>query len=782
MVQTKVELILELKNRMKTALQKAREQVNQSTDEMKEKLKAFKKVGSEAFQSLADKCPLLDTALKTLVTPITAIVAGVSALGMAMTKSLSIALDWEKSMAKINVTAGLTKPQLQDLSKEIMNIGRKNVAPLEEVPEAFNKLISAGLNTKQSLMALDPTLKAAKAGFVDVATVATAGVNVMNSSGEDINRVYDVLFATLNKGAAEMSDIATYLPKIVPSAKQAGYSLGETAGAFAFLTAQGQKSEAATTLLQNSFKSLLDPAKVSKFKEIGVNIYDASGKAMPFISIIQQLSASLNGLTDKQRADKLATLGLDQEATTAFAIMIQNVGKLSEIIDGTVNSQGALNKAYKDSMTATDNWQIALNNVKFLMIKIGQLFIPIVRKVGEWAAAFTSWLIPALVSVKKFMSDWSPVIYGVAAAFALLNGNIIAATIWTGILAAKSVLLTAAQWLLNIAMTANPIGIIIVAIGALIGAIVALCRRYEGWTSVWNAVKVTLVNSFKQYVENWKFGFQELWSDIQIFWQRLKGFGEYVGLLFSNIGQSIKAALSGNFKEAKDILKQDIKTAADGEIERLKQEREANRSRYKQESTQRLKEVVDAWNNDEIVGTINLKGVFALQLFPSLLFSVSLVACHLRIVCMEQLVHGQLLHRCGKSCYQPKFCLFRQLFGYVLAVVVMHQYLIPTVQILFKPAFKAPCVAGETVVPLFRLCKLGGLLHASAVILLLAYAATCLPHHPAPFGEVVEDGGLVHVLPLFVFRQCCAFAVLVVVSEFRIEGHSLLLALYLRYG
>ena len=33
---------------------------------------------------------------------------------------------------------------------------------------------------------------------------------------------------------------------------------------------------------------------------------------------------------------------------------------------------------------------------------------------------------------------------------------------------------TAAQWALNVAMTANPIGIVIVAIGALVGAFIVL--------------------------------------------------------------------------------------------------------------------------------------------------------------------------------------------------------------------------------------------------------------------------------------------------------------------
>jgi len=329
--------------------------------------------------------------MQLITNPYVAGAAAIAGVGVAIYKATNMALDWEKGMAKVNVTAQLTQTELKKLSNQLLDIGAKNVAPLEEIPDAFNKIISAGLDVKQSLAALDPTLKAAKAGFVDVETVATAGVNVMNSSGKDINTVYDVLFATLNKGAAEMGDIANYLPKIVPAAKQAGFSLEETAGAFAFFTAQGQKAEASTTLLENAFKVLADPEKAEKFKKLGVNLYNSSGKMLPLIDIVKQLSGELDGLTDEQKAKKLKSLGLDQQAASAFAIMTQDVSKLNGIIDSTTNSQGSLNRAYKDSMTATDSWKIVMNMAKREMIKIGEYFLPILSRIGEGILGVINW-------------------------------------------------------------------------------------------------------------------------------------------------------------------------------------------------------------------------------------------------------------------------------------------------------------------------------------------------------------------------------------------------------
>lgn len=591
--------------------------------ELKQGIEGVKKKFNEAFEEAQKKIPVFGQAVEFLKNPITLGVSGLVGVGTQIKNAADLAMNWQKGMAEINVTAGLSQKELDGLSTKMLEIGSQNVAPLEEVPGAFNKIISAGLDAKTALASLDPTLKAAKAGFVDIETVAKAGTSVMNSAGVKdivaekdivdatgkvitrkgevmktaIEQVYDTLFATMQKGSASMFEIAAYLPTIVPTAKNAGISLNQASGAFAFMTAQGVNAASAATLLNGAFNSLSNPKLLANFKAIGVNIYDAKGKMRSMPEIVDALSKSLDGLSDKQKAAKLASLGLDQTSAQAFAVMTQSAGKFRDTLDATAKSEGALKDSYNNSLTARDQWGIAANNIKKFMIQAGQFMLPVITKMGEWAASLTGNIVPAIKGVKNFLSEWSPVILGAAAAFLVLNANTIAASaalaahsVWTGILAAK-------QWILNVAMSANPIGLIIVGIGILIGSIVMLCKKYDGWTSVWNFVKTFLVNSFWQFVDDWKDGFQGLWYYIQLFWLNIKSFGQYIGQLFSNIGQAIKLALTGNFSDAKKMLTSEIHTDAENEIEKLKAEREQQKAKYATETKQRIDETQKAWND-----------------------------------------------------------------------------------------------------------------------------------------------------------------------------------------
>lgn len=118
-----------------------------------------------------------------------------------------------------------------------------------------------------------------------------------------------------------------------------------------------------------------------------------------------------------------------------------------------------------------------------------------------------------------------------AAAMAVVSGVVRAATIaWTAV-----------QWLLNAALTANPIGIVIVVIAALIAAIVLLWKRSETFRTivlaVWGAIKAAV-----SAVGKWFTG--TLAPSLMRAWSQLKTALAAVGNFFKSTWNNIKAVVS----------------------------------------------------------------------------------------------------------------------------------------------------------------------------------------------------------------------------------------------
>ncbi len=382
-----------------------------------------------------------------------------------LAKSTSMANDWHTKMAEVNVTAELSKAELQGLSDKLLDIGTRNVAPLDEVPKAFNRIISAGLSVNQSMEALEPTLRAAKAGFTDIETVASAGIATMMSSGKDINKVYDVLFETVKEGNAEFKDIARYLPKVIPLARSVGYELESTAGAYASLTTKLSAEQSSTALegimrtLNNADVAMGKTDKktgkyISGFRSIGMNIFDSTGKIRPLIDIIGELNKKFDGLTDEQRIEKLSKLGFDQATSVGFGTLMQDMEGLQKATEATTFAQGSLNKAYMDSLTPMEQWSVIQNTMKASMIKISERILPYVTAALEKLAPMFQWMYQNLDSIIP-----------VAGVF-IGAMTVLAATLF---------------------VVANPIVLTVAGIAALVALIALAIKKYNQWgaTLLW---------------------------------------------------------------------------------------------------------------------------------------------------------------------------------------------------------------------------------------------------------------------------------------------------------
>ena len=80
MAQSKIELILEMKERIRTNLTKAKDAVSQSTKDMQDKLNHLKGTFVNAFAEMRKEIPIFDKAIRLLKNPISLVVGAFGAL------------------------------------------------------------------------------------------------------------------------------------------------------------------------------------------------------------------------------------------------------------------------------------------------------------------------------------------------------------------------------------------------------------------------------------------------------------------------------------------------------------------------------------------------------------------------------------------------------------------------------------------------------------------------------------------------------------------------------
>ena len=532
MAQSKIELILEMKERIKTNLTKAKDAVSQSTKDMQDKLNHLKGTFVNAFAEMRKEIPIFDKAIRMLKNPIALAVSAFAAL-------------------------------------------RAGIGKLNEFAAQSRELYNAQAEAETKLAAVMRNTMGARADEINSIKALASEQQRLGVIGDEVQLA----------GAQELS---TYLTKADNLKKLMPVMNDMVAQQYGLNATQEQATSIATMM-----GKVMD-GQVGALSRYGYKFDEAQKKILKFgteeeraATLADVVSASVGGVN----------AALAQTPEGALKQYENNLGDLQERFGGLFTAISAAWLPVRNAIMS--GWE----RVVTVFERNKDRIISAVSTIANFIGSAISGVFTVLGWIKNafaFMYEWREVIYGVAGAFILLNAKMIITTTITTALAIKEALLTAAQWLLNVAMSANPIGIIIVAIGALIGAIIALCRRYEGWTSVWNAVKTTLVLSFKQYVENWKFGIKELWMDLQIFWERIKSFGSNVGNVFKALAQAMKSVLKGDFEGAKAALANGFTFSTSANVTALEQQRDANRQNFKDESMARAKEIAEAWKQVDL--------------------------------------------------------------------------------------------------------------------------------------------------------------------------------------
>lgn len=188
-----------------------------------------------------------------------------------------------------------------------------------------------------------------------------------------------------------------------------------------------------------------------------------------------------------------------------------------------------------------------------LMLNIGTKLKPAIQggisalsAMVEGLGNFINWLDSGSVGAQIFAT----VIGVLGAAILGYQAVLKAQALWTGIV-------TAAQWALNVAMTANPIGLIVAGVAALIAVIAIVANKFTGFGQAWKHTVAGAKLIFEGFVHNVK----SLWNGF------IDGFMIGINSIQKAYYKFKNAVGLGNENENNAIIKQ-----IDADTERRKQE------------------------------------------------------------------------------------------------------------------------------------------------------------------------------------------------------------------
>ena len=492
---------------------------------------------------------------------------GLSSLLLLFGNSIKVFADFEQANASLAAVMNTTTQANKDLAIDAKRLGAttaKTAAEVVGLQEAFARL---GFEKTAILNMTEATISgsiAMKSELSDTAELVGAMVKSFDSfSSIDAPDIIDKLTLSTQKSALNFEKLQTALPTVAGAANAAGIPFTKLLALLGKLSDAGIDASSSATSLRNIF---LDSKKRGhSYEQILKNIYenqdkltasyDEFGRRGSISGVV--LAQNLEGI-DKldvalQNAGGTAQKAADKQLNTLTGRMtiLKSAweGYVLSLDDGTGKFSNFLKTAVEvatEILSIASGTEKAKNSLDAAGLKIRQTAQTVLKFIK-----IIKWLGIAFVTFKSvmFLTRIGLIAYNVAIGITgALSG---AASIAIGesqiALAAYSVtskLAAASQWLLNAAMTANPIGIIIVSIGVLIALVAAIIINWD----TWGKTIVKYMGPLGSIIEAVMMFGQE-WAGIQ---EAFKSEGILGGL--KRIGQAVIRLLIIPLKQAGEVL------------------------------------------------------------------------------------------------------------------------------------------------------------------------------------------------------------------------------------
>ena len=477
-------------------------------------------------------------------------------------------VEFDEGADNVIKATGATGQAAEDLTKSYGNVAKTINGDFADIGDALGELNTRFDFTGEQLEdATRQFIKFADINRTDAKKSVELVSRAMNNAGiksEDYAEVLDQLTAASQASGISVDTLAEALTKNGATMRQLGFNTEETVAMLAQFEAAGVNSETALAGLKTAVKNWGKEGKNAN--DEFHNVVDAIKNAPDDMSASQAAFEAFGGKAGAELAEAIRT------------------GKFAydEFLADLADSQGTVNSTYEQTQDGADKARLAIQNMRTTAAELVNKFLdqygPEINAAIEKVTGLLEEMAPKIEAGVQWIIDHLPEIEAgvIAIGTAFLAWKVAGIiTAVTTALAGMSVaegIAAAKTWLLNTAMAANPVGIVVAAIAGLVAALVVLYKKSDKFRAfvnkLWDAVKLYIGFIVEYFKTAWK-AIKKVWETIKnavmmyidfivnyfkTAWAIIKGVWSAVVGFFTSIWEGIKAVFNAVVEFFKTIF------------------------------------------------------------------------------------------------------------------------------------------------------------------------------------------------------------------------------------
>lgn len=367
---------------------------------------------------------------------------------------------FDTAMRRANTMALQSGEAYDKMRGQIVSMSREIPLVRDELANGLYEVVSNGVPEDNWIGFLDRSARAAVGGCADLGTTVGTTATIIKTYGlawDQATSVQDKMQMTAKKGKTSIAELGQALPRVSGSASQLGVELNELMAVFASTTGVTGNTSEVSTQLAAVLNSLIKPtSEASKAAEaMGIRFDAASVKAAGgFANFLTQLDTSVQAYAAKSGQLSETIYGQLFGSAEALRLLGSLTGEQKDVfaanIQAMADSTGTIDEAFEIMNESNDSFAQKLNNA--------------IASMTDWAGSAAKVAGPVL----DLTANAGMAVMSIAQLTKGMRLAKVASAAWTAV-----------QHPLNAAISANPIGLVVMAIAALVAAIVYAYNNCE---------------------------------------------------------------------------------------------------------------------------------------------------------------------------------------------------------------------------------------------------------------------------------------------------------------